>query len=137
VKAIELFQSCLQHNRDQPDIWALVGNAPLYGCPNKSGACYLMNNDLPMAYSAYQSALNTLSNVCDLTFALLMIARLRILMYGTELDFCTIDMLHLTMPRRPFQTSSTLIPTIESEVKSTFDSESSTSNRKNIVSLLM
>ena len=49
-QAIEFLQSCLQQ-QEQGDIWALLGH------------CYLMNNELPRAYAAYQQGLNSLSNV--------------------------------------------------------------------------
>ena len=65
-QAVEYFQRVLSLQQDNGEIWSALGSSdPSYIQPvahNPLGHCYLMQDDLQKAYSAYQHALYSLPN---------------------------------------------------------------------------
>jgi len=101
-----------------------------------SGHCYLMNNELPRAYHAYQSGLASARNVCSLIGYCADLCSRMTLMFGMASAFSTIDMPLLSMRKKHFQMSSILIPITANATKYTSDLVSYTSSKRNMEILL-
>ena len=66
-QAVDYFQRVLNLQQDNGEIWSALGafrRAYMYMCTDSHypGHCYLMQDDLQKAYSAYQHALYSLPN---------------------------------------------------------------------------
>jgi tetratricopeptide (TPR) repeat protein len=115
-QAVDYFQRVLNLQQDNGEIWSALGTfqrAYMRLCIDRHfpGHCYLMQDDLQKAYSAYQHALYSLPNpkVCVRVPSSAKCPSSpdrRIRSYGTESGYSTIAMGPWTMPRRHFRLSS-------------------------------
>ena len=67
LQAVEYFQAALQVQGDNGEVWSALGAShacllPQLLAHSHAGHCYLMQDDLQKAYSAYQQALYLLPN---------------------------------------------------------------------------